>query len=156
MLAVYTYSDASGIQRNAESDEFNFVGTWSSTGTYSSTALDTVNYSASQFTCIVDNVGYNPQAQPAKWSPRVLRQPATGIAVSFGSEVAIPSGTNWLTVTGLNLAYTPVVVCSVVAPSAGNNLYATVVGSPTSTGFAVALSGTTNSSGYALDFIAHP
>ena len=77
MLAVYTYSDASGIQRNAESDEFNFVGTWSSTGTYTSNTFDTVNYSNGQFTCIVDNLGYNPTAQPAKWSPLILRIPAT-------------------------------------------------------------------------------
>ena len=79
MLAVYTYSDALGIQRNAESDEFNFVGTWSSTGSYQTATLDTVDYSNGQFTCIVDNTGYNPQTTPAKWSPLVLR-----VSVSTG------------------------------------------------------------------------
>jgi hypothetical protein len=87
MLAVYTYFDANGIQRNAESNAFNFVGTWTRSGTYSSTTLDTVNYSNGQFTCIINNYGSIP-ANSSAWSPLVLRIPASGTGVDEALIVA--------------------------------------------------------------------
>jgi len=82
MLAVYAYFDAQRVIRKAEIDEFNFVGTWSSTGTFISSLRDTVDYANGQYVCIVDNVGYNPQlpdttAKPQKWSPLILVSPGT-------------------------------------------------------------------------------
>jgi hypothetical protein len=82
MLAVYAYFDAQRIIRKAEIDEFNFVGTWASTGTFISSFRDTVNYANGQYVCIVDNVDYNPQLPdtieaPQKWSPLILVSPGT-------------------------------------------------------------------------------
>jgi hypothetical protein len=96
MLAVYAYFDAQRNLRKAESDEFNFVGTWSSGGTYASFTKDSVNYSSSQYVCIVNNVGYNPslpdtRENPQPWSPLVLISPAT-------------PGTNSLAQDAFNLA----------------------------------------------------
>ena len=84
MLAVYAYTDASGVQRRAESDAFNFAGSWSSTTQYRTSTLDTVRYGTGngQYVCIVDNIGYNPQTpitptRPQKWSALVLLIAAT-------------------------------------------------------------------------------
>lgn len=124
MLAVYTYSDATGIQRNAESDAFNFVGTWSSTGTYRATTFDTVNYDNSQFTCIVDNVGYNPQAMPATWSPLILRIPASGSNAPTASDAyALAQEALTVATAGTNLA-SQAVFMSVLPLSVNNGTVA--------------------------------
>jgi len=145
MLAVYTYSDASGIQRNAESDQFNFVGTWSLTGTYLSATLDTVNYGNSQFTCIINNYGSNP-TNSMTWSPLVLRLPATGTDASqslAAQALAVANEAFSIAVIGTNvgtIAYSlassgsNVAIEALSIAMAGTNSLGTVVPLPVAKG----------------------
>ena len=76
-VSVYAFVNANGQVVNAAQTKFNFVGTWSSTGTYATATLDTVAYGNGNYTCIVDNIGYNPSApvtrtRPQKWSNLVV------------------------------------------------------------------------------------
>jgi len=75
MQSVYTYYDASGIQRSAEVDDFNFTGTWTSTGTYFTASRDTVTFGSSIYTCITNNIGVIPTSNKTEWSPLILRTP---------------------------------------------------------------------------------
>lgn len=114
MLAVYAYVDASGNIRKAESDEFNFTGTWGSSGTYLAITKDTVNYSNSQYVAAVTNYGHNPAlpstpTNPQPWSPLVLISPAT-------------PGTNSLAQDAFNLAESAYEL-AVIGTNVGTNAY---------------------------------
>lgn len=72
-----------------------------------------------------------------------------------GTNVAIPSGTNVVFVTG-NLGYVPsAIVLTVEVPAASAlNLSAELVGRPTINGFTARLSGATDATGYFLHWLA--
>lgn len=119
MLAEYAYQDANRVQRMIDANDYNFTGTWSSSGTYSAATLDVAIYGQCRYIAIIDNVGGNPSLVPPrniakKWSPLVkirdgdeppFAPPATGtqtIAQLFttGTDALY---TAW---SGTTLAYT--------------------------------------------------
>ena len=68
--------------------------------------------------------------------------------------INLESGIEGGSVTGLGLTYTPArVILTVRTPVGGERLFANTVGSPTSDGFAFALSGITDSPDYKLEYV---
>lgn len=93
-LNVYAYANLVGKTTYVDDGDINSTGTWSSTGTYAEATRDVVRYGASQFICIVDNVGAVPTQAPrrnqtAKWSSLVLLQASTGTNHSANEAYAL-------------------------------------------------------------------
>lgn len=74
---------------------------------------------------------------------------------TFGTNIAIPNGTNFVYVGGLNLPFTPSCVTGNIAMPDVNslNLWPTWVGQPTTDGFVASLNGVTDSANYRLHFM---
>jgi hypothetical protein len=91
-LPLFAFADISGLRHVVDADDINVTGTWSGTGTYFSSTLDVVDYSNGNYICIVDNIGYNPQLTPAKWSPLVIIVPGTVSATALVTVTADGAG----------------------------------------------------------------
>lgn len=91
---------------------------------------------------------------PAPVLPPVVIPPPA-LPPSAKGSVALDSGVNGGSVTGLGLSFTPTVcVVTMRSPSTGLNLFANVVSATlTPDGFDFTLSGLTDSADYALDYV---
>lgn len=68
-VCAYSYADALGNTQYVEDTNYNYTGTWSSSGTYVTASMDVVNYSTALYICIRDNVGDNPRRTPTRLRP---------------------------------------------------------------------------------------
>lgn len=68
-VCVYSFADSTGNTKYVDDNDYNYTGTWSSAGTYSTTTLDVVTYSTTLYMCIVDNIGDNPRRTPTRTNP---------------------------------------------------------------------------------------
>lgn len=86
-LAVYAYQDSSRVTHHVDENDFNFTGTYASTGTYA--VMDVALYGNTRYIAIVDSINFNPlKIRPApRWSPLVLVRAGDAISApeSFGS-----------------------------------------------------------------------
>jgi len=87
MLAVYAYQDSNRVMKHVDENDFNFTGTFATTGTY--VVLDAVLYGNTRYIAIIDNIGFNPlKLRPApRWSPLVLVRAGDVVSApeSYGS-----------------------------------------------------------------------
>jgi hypothetical protein len=90
ILAVYVYQTAAGTQSTIDSDDYNYAGTWSASGTYKAATLDTVAYGNARYITIIDNIGGNPTLVPPRNIPKKWSVLAK---IREGSEPPWSSGT---------------------------------------------------------------
>jgi hypothetical protein len=93
ILAVYVYQTAAGTQSVIDSDDYNYAGTWSASGTYKAATLDTVAYGNARYITIIDNIGGSPVLVPPrniskKWS--VLAKIREGAEPPWSSGTVAP------------------------------------------------------------------
>lgn len=108
-VSVYSFADATGLTQYVDSvGDFQFTGTWSSTGTYFASPLTAAQYGVGLYMCIRDNVGDNPQrvptrTRPASWSIMSLLYEYQSGSVS--PTDALAQAAYDLAVSGTNIAW---------------------------------------------------
>lgn len=108
--AVYVYADANKNQEKVASNEINWTGTWSSSGTYFTSTLDSVLYGDTRYVAIIDNVGVNPLArlpnkQPNPFSALIVVQPGDEPPFTPPIPPDLPGQAYTIAVAGTTLAY---------------------------------------------------
>lgn len=68
-VCVYSFADIDGLTQYIDDNDYNYTGTWSSSGTYVASTLDVVTYATALYICIDNNVGDNPRRTPTRTNP---------------------------------------------------------------------------------------
>ena len=119
-------------------------------GTYSVTYYQSAVTTVAQFTI------YVPVGTSSISIDQLTSLPTPpSLSISVWNAVALGSGASSGVVSGLNLAYSPVaVILTVQLPDTiGENIFASIVGSPTTDGFTYSLSAATDRTGYILHYL---
>ena len=100
-VCVYSYANADLTTTYVDDNDFNYTGTWSSSGTYVASTLDVVTYASALYICIDNNVGDNPRRTPTRTNPTNW----SIMSLLYEYQCA-DSGTNTVAEEAYNLAVT--------------------------------------------------